>query len=73
MDNIENKYPVLYYDVKQATSNDLSNLINPVTDYFKRENVPFIVLPNTTSMSFMSKKDILKKLYAAIEEVEAWD
>lgn len=73
MDNIEKKYPVLYYDVKNVGSDGLVELINPLVDYFKREKVPFIVLPNTTSMSFMTKKELLKQLYNAIEEVEAWD
>ena len=78
MENIENKqkeYPILYYDIKTALEHPdlLENLWKQLHEYFSRENVPFIMLPNLTQMNFMNKKDLLKKLYAAIEEVEAWD
>ena len=73
MDNIENKYPVIYFDVKQLDGDKTMMLIKPLTDYFRREKVPFVVLPNSTSLVFLDKKDLLKCLYATIEEVESWD
>lgn len=77
MEKAENKkeYPVLYYDIKTALDHPdlLENLWKQLNEYFSRENVPFIMLPNLTQMHLIKKEDLLKKLYAAIEEVESWD
>ena len=73
MDNIENKYPVLYYDITKADIEITFNLINPLLEYYKREKIPFIVVPNSVSLNYLHKPTILKQLYKTIEEVEEWD
>jgi len=70
---MKGKYaPVLYYDASDMER--VMDMIEPLSEYFKRENVPFIFLPkDITELKYQTKDEILKWLEDVKKEVEKWD
>lgn len=69
---MEEKYPVLYYDLENISDETLHELANGLEEYFKRENVPFILLPKQMDMKWMTKKEALEQIKNIKEYVETW-
>ena len=69
---MEEKYPVLYYDLENIDLDTLRELADGLEDYFKRENVPFILLPKQMDMKWMTKEEALKKIESIKGYVETW-
>lgn len=76
MESLEKKYPVLYYDLDSETNltpDFLADLSKQLDEYFKREKVPFIVLPKTTNLKWITKEDAIEQLEKILEEVKTWE
>ena len=69
---MEGKYPVLYYDLENIDLETLRELADGLEEYFKRENVPFILLPKQMDMKWMTKEEALKRIESIKEYVETW-
>ena len=69
---MEEKYPVLYYDLGNIDLETLRELADGLEEYFKRENVPFILLPKQMDMKWMTKEEALKRIESIKEYVETW-
>lgn len=69
---MEEKYPVLYYDLENISDETLHELAEEIGEYFKRENVPFILLPKQTNMKWLTKKEALEQIEKLKEYVETW-
>ena len=69
---MEEKYPVLYYDLETIDFNTFSEIAEALDNYFKRENVPFILLPKQTTMKWLTKKEALEQIEKLKEYVETW-
>ena len=69
---MEGKYPVLYYDLGNISDETLHELADQLEEYFKRENVPFILLPKQTNMKWLTKKEALEQIKKLKEYVETW-
>ena len=69
---MEEKYPVLYYDLENIDYDTLRELADGLEKYFKRENVPFILLPKQTNMKWLTKKEALEQIEKLKEYVETW-
>lgn len=69
---MEEKYPVLYYDLENISDETLHELADGLEEYFKRENVPFILLPKQMDMKWMTKKEALEQIKNIKEYVETW-
>ena len=64
--------PVLYYE--WAEKDRLIEIIEPLTQYYKRNDIRFILLPkNVTELQYFSKSETLKMLDEVKKEVEKWD
>ena len=69
---MEREYPVLYYDLENIDLETLRELADGLEEYFKRENVPFILLPKQMDMKWMTKEEALKRIESIKEYVETW-
>ena len=69
---MEKEYPVLYYDLGNIDLETLRELADQLEEYFKRENVPFILLPKQMDMEWMTKEEALKRIESIKEYVETW-
>lgn len=69
---MEEKYPVLYYDLGNIDLETLRELADGLEEYFKRENVPFILLPKQMDMEWITKEEALKRIESIKEYVETW-
>ena len=69
---MEKKYPVLYYDLETTDYDILIELATQLREYFKRENVPFILLPKQTTMKWLTKEEALEQIEKLKEYVETW-
>ena len=69
---MEGKYPILYYDLKNIDLETLHKLTKQLEEYFKRENVPFILFPKQMDMEWMTKEEALKRIKDIKEYVETW-
>lgn len=69
---MEEKYPVLYYDLENIDLETLRELADGLEEYFKREKVPFILLPKQMDMKWMTKEEALKRIESIKEYVETW-
>ena len=69
---MEREYPVLYYDLGNIDLETLRELADGLEEYFKRENVPFILLPKQMDMEWMTKEEALKRIESIKEYVETW-
>lgn len=69
---MEEKYPVLYYDLGNIDLEILRELADQLEEYFKRENVPFILLPKQMDMEWITKEEALKRIESIKEYVETW-
>ncbi len=69
---MEKKYPVLYYDLENIGDETLHELADGLEEYFKRENVPFILLPKQTNLNWLTKKEALEQVEKLKEYVETW-
>ena len=69
---MEREYPVLYYDLGNIDLETLQKLAEQLEEYFKRENVPFILLPKQTNMRWLTKKEALEQIEKLKEYVETW-
>ena len=69
---MEEKYPVLYYDLGNIDLETLQKIADQLEEYFKRENVPFILLPKQMEMKWMTKEEALKRIEDIKEYVEIW-
>ena len=69
---MEEKYPVLYYDLGNIDLETLRELADGLEEYFKRENVPFILLPKQMDIKWMTKEEALKRIEDIKEYVETW-
>lgn len=69
---MEEKYPVLYYDLENIDLETLRELADGLEEYFKRENVPFILLPKQTNMKWLTKKEALEQIEKLKEYIETW-
>ena len=70
---MKGKYaPVLYYDASDMER--VMDMIEPLAEYFKKDNVPFIFLPkDIAELKYQTKDEILKWLDDTKKEVEKWD
>ena len=65
--------PVLYYEWT-SDKEKLDKVIEPLTKYYERNDIRFILLPkNLTDLRYFSKSEILKMLDEVKKEVEKWD
>ena len=69
---MEEKYPVLYYDLENIDLEDLRELADELGEYFKRKNIPFILLPKQTNLKWLTKKEALEQIEKLKEYVETW-
>lgn len=69
---MEEKYPVLYYDLETTDYDILTELAAQLREYFERENVPFILLPKQTNMKWLTKEEALEQIEKLKEYVETW-
>ena len=69
---MEREYPVLYYDLETIDLETLDRLAKQLEEYFKRENVPFILLPKQMNMKWLTKKEALEQIEKLKEYVETW-
>ena len=69
---MEREYPVLYYDLENIDLETLRELADGLEEYFKRENVPFILLPKQTNMKWLTKKEALEQIEKLKEYIETW-
>ena len=69
---MEEKYPVLYYDLENIDDETLYKIAEQLEEYFKRENVPLILLPNQTNLNWLTKKEALEQIEKLKEYVETW-
>jgi len=69
---MEEKYPVLYYDLENIDLETLQKLADQLEEYFKRENVPFILLPKQMDVEWITKEEALKRIESIKEYVETW-
>ena len=69
---MEEKYPVLYYDLENIDYDTLRELADGLEEYFKREKVPFILLPKQMDIKWMTKEEALKRIESIKEYVETW-
>lgn len=69
---MEKKYPVLYYDLANIDLESLHELADGLQEYFKRENVPFILLPKQTNLNWLTKKEALEQIEKLKKYVETW-
>lgn len=69
----ENKYPVLYYDLENIDSDTLMRVFEQLSDYFKKEKVPFIMLPKQTNLSWLTKEEAVEIIEKMLEEVKKWE
>ena len=69
---MEKKYPVLYYDLETTNLDALTELAAQLREYFKRENVPFILLPKQTNMKWLTKEEALEQIEKLKEYVKTW-
>ena len=69
---MEKEYPVLYYDLETTNLDVLTELVTQLKEYFKRENIPFILLPKQTNMKWLTKKEALEQIEKLKEYVETW-
>ena len=69
---MEREYPVLYYDLETIDFETLQKLADGLEKYFKRENVPFILLPKQMDMKWITKEEALKRIESIKEYVETW-
>lgn len=69
---MEGKYPVLYYDLESISDETLRELADGLEEYFKRENVPFILIPKQTNLKWLTKKEALEQIEKLKEYVETW-
>ena len=58
---MEREYPVLYYDLETIDFETLQKLADGLEKYFKRENVPFILLPKQMDMKWITKEEAEQK------------
>ena len=75
MDN-EKKYPVLYYDLddlENFSPDFIVDIGQQLADYFKREKVPFILIPKVTNLKWITKEDAIEQLETMLEEVKTWE
>ena len=76
MEGNEKKYPVLYYNLEDAddfTPDFLMNVGKQLSEYFKRDNVPFIMLPKVTNLQWITKEDAIEQLEEMLNEVKTWE
>lgn len=69
---MEEKFPVLYYDLGNIDLDTLMELSKSLEEYFNRENIPFILLPKQMDMEWMTKEEALKRIESIKEYVETW-
>ena len=70
----EKKFPVLYYDLSTVDLDTVAKLSNQLANYFKREKVPFVLLPkDVMTLKLLSKKEALDNLKEIMKEVESWE
>lgn len=69
---MEEKFPVLYYDLENIDLETLMELSKSLEKYFNRENIPFILLPKQMNMQWMTKKEALEQIEKLKEYVETW-
>ena len=69
---MEGKYPVLYYDLGNIDLETLHKLAEQLEEYFKREKIPFILLPKQMDMEWITKEEALKRIESIKEYVETW-
>jgi len=69
---MEEKFPVLYYDLGNIDLDTLMELSKSLEEYFNRENIPFILLPKQMDMKWMTKKEALEQVDKIKEYVETW-
>ena len=69
---MEEKYPVLYYDLGNIDLETLRELADGLEEYFKRENIPFILLPKQMDMEWITKEEALKRIESIKEYIETW-
>ena len=69
---MEREYPVLYYDLENIDLETLRELADGLEEYFKREKVPFILLPKQMDIKWMTKEEALKRIESIKEYVETW-
>ena len=69
---MEEKYPVLYYNLENIDLETLHELADGLGEYFKKENVPFILLPKQTNLNWLTKKEALEQIEKLKEYVETW-
>lgn len=74
MDNIEKKYPILFYDIGNEDKEKVMEVLMDLAEFYKAENIPFVFLPkNYTELEYMTKDEAIKLLNEIIKEVEKWD
>jgi hypothetical protein len=70
----EKRFPVIYYDIHGIAPETLKKLSNQLEEYFKREEVPFLLLPkDVMDFKLLTKKETLGFLNKMIEEVKSWE
>ena len=74
MDNIEKKYPVLFYDIDNENREKVMDTLMELREYYEKENIPFVFIPkHYIELEFMTKTEAIKILNEIIKEVEKWD
>lgn len=74
MDNIEKKYPVLFYELDNENREKVMDTLMELREYYNTENIPFVFLPKRyIELEYMTKTEAIKILNEIIEEVEKWD
>lgn len=74
MDNIEKKYPVLFYDIDNENRENIIETLMELQEFYKKENIPFVFLPkHYTELEYITKTEAIKLLNEIIKEVEKWD
>ena len=74
MDNIEKKYPILFYELDNENREKVMDTLMELRKYYERDNIPFIFLPKRyIELEYMTKTEAIKILNEIIKEVEKWD
>ena len=69
---MEEKYPVLYYELGNLSDKQVLDLADKLEKYFNRENVPFLLIPKQWELKWLSKEEVLKQINDMKEYVETW-
>ena len=74
MDNNEKKYPILFYDIGDAKRKDVMDTLMEISEFYKKENIPFVFLPKMyIELEYMTKEEAIKILNEIIDEVKKWE